>query len=238
MDDVFSFRDAVIGDYGSFSRSFTKIYADDIRIAVDEGYDKGKYWPDPLIQLNSNYKRKATIPELCRDGLLHPACERLFMAGKPEGRASVMTLFSHQLEAIAIAQRKEGYVVTTGTGSGKSLSFFIPIIDHILKAREKDPTKRTRAIVIYPMNALANSQLEELEKFLCDYEKGSEPFTVKRYTGQEDAETRKTIAENPPDILLTNFMMLELLLTRYQERDTTVVNNCMGSFGSRRIAYL
>ena len=228
MDDVFSFRDAVIGDYGSFSRSFTRIFAEDIRRTVDEGYDQGKYWPDPLIQLNSNYKRSETIPNLCREGLLHPDCEQLFMAGKPEGHPSVITLFSHQLEAIAIAQRKEGYVVTTGTGSGKSLAFFIPIVDHILKARDKDSTRKTRAIIIYPMNALANSQLEELQKFLHGYETGKEPFTVARYTGQEDGETRKYIAENPPDILLTNFMMLELLLTRYQERDNAVIKNCMG----------
>jgi ATP-dependent helicase YprA (DUF1998 family) len=60
-------------------------------------------------------------------------------------------------------------VVTTGTGSGKSLSFFVPIIDRILKAKAADPQKRTRAIVIYPMNALANSQLEELDKFLHGY---------------------------------------------------------------------
>lgn len=227
MDDVFAFRDSVMDDYGLFSRSFTRIFAEDIKTTVDSEYAKGKFWPDPLIQLNSNYKREATIPALCKEGLLHPDCEQLFMAGKPEGRPAVMTLFSHQLEAIAIAQRNEGYVVTTGTGSGKSLSFFIPIIDHILKARENDSTKRTRAIIIYPMNALANSQLEELEKFLHGYEKHQKPFTVARYTGQEDNETRKLIAENPPDILLTNFMMLELLLTRYQERDSTVINNCM-----------
>ena len=95
-----------------FPAFFTRIHAEDIRKAVDEGYDKGKCWPDPLIQLNSNYKRTATIPELCKDGLLHPACERFFMVGKPEGRASAMTLFSHQLEAITIAQRKEGSITS------------------------------------------------------------------------------------------------------------------------------
>jgi len=228
MDDVFTFRDAVIGDYSRFSRSFTSIFAEDIRTTVDEGYEQGRFWPDPLIQLNSNYKRQATIPELCKDGLLHPECESIFMAGKSETKPSVMTLYTHQLQALATAQRKEGYVVTTGTGSGKSLAFFIPIVDHILKTRKLDDPPRTRAIIIYPMNALANSQLEHLEKFLHDYTGKPKPFTVARYTGQEDSETRSRIAENPPDILLTNFMMLELLLTRYQERDTNVINNCMG----------
>jgi ATP-dependent helicase YprA (DUF1998 family) len=95
-----------------------------------------------------------------------------------------LPLHKHQAEAISLASAGESYVLTTGTGSGKSLSYFIPIVDARLKARKLDPTPRTRAIVIYPMNALANSQLEELKKFL-----GSSPaaraVTFGRYTGQE-----------------------------------------------------
>lgn len=56
------------------------------------------------------------------------------------------------------------------------------------------------------MNALANSQLEELEKFLVDFPLSNRPFTVARYTGQESKAQREEIANNPPDILLTNFM--------------------------------
>lgn len=55
-------------------------------------------------------------------------------------------------------QDNESYVVTTGTGSGKLLSFFIPVVDRILKEKEKDSKPRTRAIIIYPMNAQASSQ--------------------------------------------------------------------------------
>ncbi|MCD1654122.1 DEAD/DEAH box helicase [Treponema zuelzerae] len=226
MNDVFSFRDAVINDYSSFSRSFSTISAPDIKSKVDSEYEQGRYWPDPLIQLNSNYKKADSIPVLCGEGVLHPECEHIFVAGKPEGHPQPLTLFTHQQESLAKARNHESFVVTTGTGSGKSLSFFIPIIDHVLRAKETDPTKRTRAIIIYPMNALANSQLEELDKFLYGYEKGSQPFSVARYTGQENAIERQRIADNPPDILLTNFMMLELLLTRYQERDFKVVSHC------------
>jgi ATP-dependent helicase YprA (DUF1998 family) len=68
------------------------------------------------------------------------------------------------------------------------------------------------------MNALANSQLEELDKFVKNVA-GAPPVTFARYTGQEDADERKRIADNPPDILLTNFMMLELLMTRQDEID-------------------
>jgi len=57
-------------------------------------------------------------------------------------------------------------VVTTGTGFGKSIAFFLSIIDSIIRAKEKDSSPKTRAIIIYPMNALANSQMDQLEKYL------------------------------------------------------------------------
>lgn len=228
MQDVFDFRNRLIDEYAAFSRSFSRIAADDLAARVDEEYARGRYWPEPLIQINPNYKRDGTVQKLVKDGSLHPACAALFQTGKVEGKPSDLHLYKHQMQAIAKAQNHQSYVVTTGTGSGKSLSFFIPVIDRILKAKQADPTPRTRAIVIYPMNALANSQLEELDKFLHGYPSGQEPFSVRRYTGQESGDERKAIADNPPDILLTNFMMLELILTRFEDIDRRVVDHCRG----------
>lgn len=133
-------------------------------------------------------------------------------------------LYRHQEQAIAFGSKGESFVVTTGTGSGKSMCFFLPIVDAVLRAKEQDKTPRTRAIVIYPMNALANSQREELIKFLGE----AGPVTFARYTGQEDEAERQRIKDNPPDILLTNFMMLEMLMTRQSELDTQVIRNCAG----------
>ena len=67
------------------------------------------------------------------------------------------------------------------------------------------------------MNALANSQLKELEKFLSPGAHKA-PVTFARYTGQESEEERQRIMADPPDILLTNYVMLELILTRWIER--------------------
>lgn len=228
MKDVFDFRNRLIDEYSAFSRSFSRIAASDLAEKVEHEYSLGRYWPEPLIQINPNYKRDSTVQKLVKHGSLHPACAALFQTGKVEGKPADLHLYKHQMQAIAKAQNHQSYVVTTGTGSGKSLSFFIPIIDRILKAKQADPVPRTRAIVIYPMNALANSQLEELDKFLHGYPSGQEPFSVKRYTGQESVDERKTIADNPPDILLTNFMMLELILTRFEEVDRRVVDHCRG----------
>ena len=228
MQDVFDFRNRLIDEYSAFSRSFSRIAAPDLSQKVEDEYERGRYWPEPLIQINPNYKRSGTVQELVKQGSLHAACASLFQTGKVEGKPMDLHLYVHQMQAIAKAQNRQSYVVTTGTGSGKSLAFFIPIIDRILKAKQDDAKARTRAIVIYPMNALANSQLEELDKFLHGYPEGQEPFTVKRYTGQESSDERKAIADNPPDILLTNFMMLELILTRYEDTDRRVVDHCRG----------
>ena len=79
------------------------------------------------------------------------------------------------------------------------------------------------------MNALCNSQLEELKKFLkLGYETSREPVTFARYTGQESEEERLRIAKNPPDILLTNYVMLELIMTRLLETDKAIRNHAVG----------
>jgi len=228
MDDVFQFRSQLVGRYSQFSRSFVEIAATDLKDEVERQYKDGRYWPEPLVQINPNYQRKGTVQSLVRDGVLHPVCADVFQVGKPEGHPQPLHLYAHQLQALAKGQSGKSYVVTTGTGSGKSLSFFIPVIDRILKAKAAGGKARTRAIVIYPMNALANSQLEELEKFLHGYPPDARPFTVGRYTGQESKAEREAMADNPPDILLTNFMMLEYILTRFDDDERRVVDHCEG----------
>lgn len=226
--NVFEFRKNLIDEYSDFTRSFSRIKADDILTFVNGEYKSQKYWPEPLIQVNPNYQPGDTVQGLCDGNHLHPKCAEIFRLNKGPGSMGFsLPLFKHQEEAISLASAGESYVLTTGTGSGKSLSYFIPIVDACLKAKEVDSTPRTRAIVIYPMNALANSQLEELKKFLGS-ELGTRPVSFGRYTGQESSEEREAMAANPPDILLTNFMMLELLMTRQNDIDKAVMRNAKG----------
>lgn len=216
--DIFNYRNSLIEEFKLFSRSFTQIQAKDIRSEVNRQYDeKSRYWPEPLLQINPNYKSESTIAEQVEKGILDPLCARVFNFNGGEFR-----LYTHQENAIDLARKKQSYVVTTGTGSGKSLSFFIPIVNRIVEEKKKDATPRTRAVIIYPMNALANSQLEEIQKFLCNDLSGT--VTVGRYTGQEDHDERDALKNNPPDILLTNYVMLEMILTRHD--DLKVVDHC------------
>ena len=131
----------------------------------------------------------------------------------------MLRLHQHQREAIEAARTGSSYVLTTGTGSGKSLAYIIPIVDRVLAAKAAGTYRPgIKAIVVYPMNALANSQLRELQKFLTiGYPEGP-PVTFDRYTGQESQDDRARIIANPPDILLTNYVMLELVLTRPRDR--------------------
>ena len=227
--DVFSFRDRVVEDYGQFSRSFTQIKAPDLQAFVDGSYGKGEYWPSPLIQLNPSFVSGGAISELVQAGLLHPECSQIFRWGKDNGPGQELQLHRHQRDAIEIARGGGSFVVTSGTGSGKSLGYIIPIVNRVLEAREKgDQQKRIRAIVIYPMNALCNSQLEELQKYLgLGYPDGPR-VTFARYTGQESDDEREKIKNDPPDILLTNYVMLEYILTRQDPLDQKVISDAKG----------
>lgn len=227
--DVFSLRDTVVSEYRSFATSFTTVFAEDIRRQVEAIYAQSRYWPEPLIQINPSYRRTTTVQQLVEGGTLDPRCAQIFRTppSATVPRGETLSLYKHQEQAIALAHQEESYVVTTGTGSGKSLCFFIPIVDAVLKEKQRERRQRTRAIIIYPMNALANSQLEELDKFVENLD-GPKPLTFGRYTGQDDMEERRRIADAPPDILLTNFMMLELLMTRQDDLDRRVIGNCAG----------
>ena len=228
--DVFSFRDRVVEDYGQFSRSFTTIKADDIRDFVDGRYGEEEYWPSPLIQLNPSFVGGGSIGELVEQGLLHPECRQIFRWGKEHDEGQELQLHLHQLEALKIVLAGGCVVITTGTSSGKSIGYILPMVQRIIEAKEAgDTRKRIRAIIIYPMNALCNSQFKELEKYLClGSSKGTERVTFARYTGQEEAAEREAIQNNPPDILLTNYVMLEYILTRQNPLDQQVIRAAQG----------
>jgi superfamily II DNA/RNA helicase len=210
--DVFSVRDRLIADYREFTGSFVDIHDKAIREHVQERMENGYQWPEPWVSLNPSFASGGTISELVAQGLLHADTREIFRLKTGQE----LRLHLHQKEAIEAAQTDKSYVLTTGTGSGKSLAYIIPIVDKILRAKAEGTYKPgIKAIVVYPMNALANSQLGELEKFLGTE---NQPVTFERYTGQESSEKRAAIIKNPPDILLTNYVMLELVLTRPRER--------------------
>ena len=216
--DVFRLRDDLIESYRRYATSFLSIKDDRIHGHVDEAFEQGRLWPAPQIGLNPTFKSGGTVDEFVDSRLLHERCREIFRLDKSSTDAvgKPMALHQHQVDAIHAAKAGDNYVLTTGTGSGKSLSYIVPIVDHVLRSGTGEGVK---AVVVYPMNALANSQAEELAKFLDHGSWGGiRPVSFARYTGQDDRDARESILQNPPDIILTNYVMLELILTRYTDR--------------------
>jgi superfamily II DNA/RNA helicase/very-short-patch-repair endonuclease len=215
--DIFGFRKSIVKDFRSYTEGFLTVRDSRLNQFIQAEMDKGFLHPDPLLQLNPLFEPGRDISQLVKDGLLHPKCEEIFRYGKADGAlGKVAKLHHHQERALVAALTGKNYVLTTGTGSGKSLSYILPIVNHVLQA---GPGKGIRAIVVYPMNALANSQMGELKKFLEEgFPDKKGPITFQSYTGQEDQEIRDGILTSPPDILLTNYVMLELILTRHSDK--------------------
>ncbi|MGW2339074.1 DEAD/DEAH box helicase [Streptomyces sp. NPDC001661] len=229
--DVFEVHRRLIRDYKEYTSG--SVVIDDPRIEerVSKSLADGDQWPDPWLSLNPSFASGGTVDHLADDlGLLHPECKDVFRTnkGRPGEEIRPVTFHQHQYDAIEAAASGDSYVLTTGTGSGKSLGYIVPIVDRVLRDKDRqggDASTGIKAIIVYPMNALANSQMRELEKFLtAGYGKGNEPVTYARYTGQEKGSDKDAVLDSPPDILLTNYVMLELMLTRPEERDRLIGN--------------
>lgn len=207
--NIFKTHARIVEDYANYISSFLNIADDDIKRHVENELRDGKLWPEPLLQFNPAFEMVGTVGDLAEQGDIHKDLADIFKG---------YSLYHHQVQAIKLGTQQQDFVVTSGTGSGKSLTYIGSIFHYLLS----NPNQvGIAAIVVYPMNALINSQYEEFDRYKKNYEKstGKEfPITFGQYTGQEKEEKRQQMRENPPHILLTNYMMLELLLTRMRER--------------------
>ena len=205
--DVFRLKDSVVSEYRDYLQSFVQVLDPRIDEYVNEMLKAGMLWPEAVLQLNPAFKMDLTLDELAGQGLLTEETARFF---GPELR-----LYQHQREALELGREGESYVVTTSTGSGKSLTYLLPVYDAII--RDEPSHHSVRVLLIYPMNALINSQLEALERFKARNWPES-PVRFASYTGQTSEEQRNRIQQEPPHILLTNYVMAEYLLLRPSER--------------------
>jgi hypothetical protein len=204
--DVFGLREYVVGQYRDYVESFIHVRDGRIESFVNGMLECGELWPNAVLQLNPAYESAGTLADLAAEGVIGTDTARFF--------SPAIRLYQHQAEAIAAAAKNEPFIVSTGTGSGKSLTYLVPIVDHILKNNPADHS--VRAIIVYPMNALINSQHQALEAFKRNWPDC--PLTFARYTGQVRDEARRQILTDPPHVLLTNYVMLEYMLIRPAER--------------------
>ncbi len=138
---------------------------------------------------------------------------------------------AHQSKAFArlTGEAAQSAVVATGTGSGKTECFLYPILEHCRQARA-DGKRGIKAIILYPMNALAADQAGRLAKLLLTTP-ALKGLRAGLYVGEKPAEdsdevkqlkngtyalinNRHQLRDHPPDILLTNYKMVDFLLPR------------------------
>ncbi len=118
----------------------------------------GNVWQTPYLEVSQPYESGQSIRQLVSQGILHPSNINLL----PSDRL----LYKHQESAIkAVVEQKQNIIVATGTGSGKTECFLIPMLDMLLK--DQNLATGVRALILYPMNALVNDQVKRLRQLLC-----------------------------------------------------------------------
>lgn len=174
--------------------------------------------------------------ETGRDSLFQGPYLRVGLPFQPgnEGRDFFFQLqtehppYLHQQQAWARLKspNTQSTLVATGTGSGKTECFMYPIMDHVLASAGQPGIK---AIILYPMNALASDQARRFAQEVANNPSCSSKVTVGLYVGGDTTPSksmtdksvitdRETLQSSPPDILMTNYKMLDYLLIRQKDR--------------------
>lgn len=236
----------------------------------------------PIIEIVPKYHEKATLKEFCvAEGVNSELNDFVNCGLFSQNGASERKLYDHQYEALKIAHLdRKNIVVTTGTGSGKTECFLLPVIADLIKESKQWKENRPHAIrtmILYPLNALAEDQMIRLRKAVnsrkddksgaldwLDKNRNGNRFYFGRYTGatpvsgskekakdklreekrslirdwnaakesgekeliyhipcmeDDSAEMwdRFSMQDNAPDILITNYSMLNVMLMRDNE---------------------
>ncbi|MBM4368743.1 MAG: DEAD/DEAH box helicase, partial [Deltaproteobacteria bacterium] len=213
----------VIEEYRRFLRTSYRFLDEKLRRQFEEHLARADVVvKGPYVTLAREFARGRTLRQLVEAG---QAEADLLRARWAFGDSP---LFVHQEAALAAGRAGRSLVVTTGTGSGKTEAFLLPVLDGVLR-RKREGVRGVQAVLLYPMNALANDQLERLRRMLRGtglnlsfalYTGDSD--SIARMLREEPAESerlsRDQIRRNPPDILLTNYKQLEFLLVRRDDR--------------------
>ena len=219
--------------YTRYLRSLNIMNDENMNALYRHALDREEILKGPFIEGTLPFETGGTLNDLIAEGLLSQDFARLNTNELPLTRP----IYLHQAQAIRkIISEQRNIIVATGTGSGKTESFLLPLLQMLFAV---SPIERAqpgvRALLLYPMNALANDQLKRLRQLLAN----TPDITFGRYTGEtpkseRDARdtyirengteplpneriSRESMRSRPPHILLTNYAMLEYLLLRPED---------------------
>lgn len=230
------FIDYIATSYSFCDETLQKQFVEELNNNISRG---------PLLEIKDVFKTGHSISELIDQGTLSP----LFLnieSGKPNNKLYKRKLlvdrklYLHQEQAINSIVSGNNAVISTGTGSGKTNCFLIPVINELLREQEEGTLgPGVRALFIYPMNALANDQMKNIRELLMYYPDitfgvynggtendeesaiavyeamfAKEKIEKMRHRLDNEILSRDEMKKNPPNILFTNYAMLEHLLFR------------------------
>lgn len=231
--------DTIAKRYRGYLQTLFQFRDPDLRNSFQQALEEGYLSQGPFLEATPLFQRGRTVKELFYE-LLQTDIPPTVMNAINGNRA----LYNHQEQAIRKVYAGQNIVVATGTGSGKTEAFLLPILLHLYQEHLQGTlsVSGVRALVLYPMNALAMDQRDRLREILKNLERGNSEFsfTFGQYIGEtpenkddrrrngrdhlmlrEHGEIpegelifREEMRANPPHILLTNYSMLEYLLIR------------------------
>lgn len=194
--------------------------------------EDGNFANGPFLDVTDSFEAGLSLEELIKKSIVSSEFKNINSPKLPLNRA----LYKHQEESIIKVSEGQNVVITTGTGSGKTESFLLPIINYLLKQKEEGSlTPGVRALIIYPMNALANDQMKRMYDIFQNYPhitfgaytgetEHSEERALKKYRRLNSRDplpneliSRNAMKQNPPHILITNYAMLEYLMIRPED---------------------
>jgi len=209
--------DQVIGEYRGYLSTEFQARDPQLRAALEAALaEAGFLAQEPFFQAHRPFKSGKRWQDLGLDAALAKVMEQ---------RSGSETAYLHQSDAIGhlLGPTPGPLVVTTGTGSGKTECFLLPAIQNAIEDSVRFQHAGPTALLVYPMNALANDQEERIRQYL--QASGHSHVQVARYDRSTKEDERRQLREHPPHILLTNYMMLEYLLVRPADRDALFANH-------------
>ncbi len=214
--------------YKEYLRSSFEFGTSNLQKLFEKRLIEEELFKGPYVDLNLPFQRGKNLYTLMEEGVI---CQSFKKLGEIDFERP---LYSHQEEAIKQIGSGRSAIITTGTGSGKTESFLFPILNELMRDVEKGNTEvGIRAIFLYPINALVNDQMERVRKILTicpDITYGfftgdtqervgknyREKYGEENHTfiPENELVSREEIRKTPPDLLFTNYSMLEYLLIR------------------------
>ena len=207
----------VIGEYRSYLSTEFQARDPGLRAALETELNQAGFLAqDPFYQAHRPLKSGLHWQDLALDAALAKVMRE---------RSGSETAYLHQSDAIGylLGPTAAPLVVTSGTGTGKTECFLLPVIQNAIEDSVRFRQAGLTALLVYPMNALANDQEERIRQYL--QASGHTHVKVARYDRSTKEDERRQLREQPPHILLTNYMMLEYLLVRPADRDALFANH-------------